>query len=218
MTDISSYIDHTQLSPAASETDIRKLCEEAWLQKFKGICVAPTYVPYAVEMLEFCPIRIEIVTVIGYPFGFSTTTAKVAEAAQALKSGATELEVVMNFSQFKSMAYLSVREELQQISEMVHAKNALLTIILETDYLDTFDLYTVSEICMEAKADFVKPSTGLNAAPDPENIKKLRALIPANIKIKAAGNIETYDQAVALIEAGADRLGTSSGIAIVAGK
>ena len=109
MSDISSYIDHTLLTPTASETDIRKICEEAWIHRFKAVCVAPSYVPYVVEMMEFCPIKIEIATVIGFPFGYSTTATKLFEARNALQDGATELDVVMNISRFKSMAYLSVR-------------------------------------------------------------------------------------------------------------
>lgn len=216
MENLSAFIDHTLLRPTASETDIRKICEEAWLHQFKAVCIAPTYVPYVVEMLEFCPVRIEIATVIGFPMGYSTTAVKVAEARDAVEKGATELDVVMNLSQFKSMAYLSVREELKQISELAHAQNALLKVIIETAYLDSFDLYTACEICAEAGADFVKTSTGFaSAGADAEIVRKMRAILPPNVKIKASGGIRTYDEAVAMIEAGADRIGTSSGVAIV---
>ena len=216
MTSLSAYIDHTLLTANASETDIRKLCEEAWIHQFKAICVAPAYVAYTTEMLEFCPVKIEIATVIGFPFGYSTTATKVFEATNALQNGATELDVVMNISQFKSMAYLSVREELTQIAEIAHAQNAIIKVIIETAYLDSFDLYTACEICAEANADFVKTSSGFAAqGADVEVVKRMRSILPAHVKIKASGGIKTKGQAIAMIEAGAERIGTSSGIAIV---
>lgn len=216
MTSLSAYIDHTLLTANASETDIRKLCEEAWIHQFKAVCVAPTYVAYTAEMLEFCPIRIEIATVIGFPFGYTTAATKIFEADNALQNGATELDVVMNIAQFKSMAYLSVREELSQITALAHERNAIVKVIIETAYLDSFDLYTACEICAEANADFVKTSTGF--APqgaDIEIVRKMRSILPSNVKIKASGGIKSRDQALAMIDAGAERIGTSSGVAIV---
>lgn len=216
MDNISSYIDHTLLSATASETGIRKICEEAWIHQFKAVCVAPVYVPYVVEMMEFCPVKIEIATVIGFPMGYSTTATKVAEAREALQNGATELDVVMNLSQFKSMAYLSIREELKQLADLAHEQQALLKVIIETAYLDSFDLYTACEICAEANADFVKTSTGFaTSGADVETVHKMRSILPAGVKIKASGGIKTYEQAMAMIDAGAERIGTSSGVAIV---
>jgi deoxyribose-phosphate aldolase len=216
MDHLSSYIDHTLLSATASETDIRKICEEAWIHQFKAVCVAPVYVPYVMEMLEFCPVKIEVATVIGFPMGYSTTATKVFEAREALQNGATELDVMMNLSQFKSMAYLSVREELKQLADVAHEHNALLKVIIETAHLDSFDLYTACEICAEANADFVKTSTGFGpGGADTETVRKMRSILPAGVKIKASGGIKTYGQAVAMIEAGAERIGTSSGVAIV---
>lgn len=216
MTNLSSYIDHTLLSPTARETDIRKLCEEAWIHQFKAVCVAPTYVSYTREMLEFCPVKIEIATVIGFPLGYSTTETKIVEVRDAINNGATELDVVMNLSQFKSMAYLSVREEMRQLAAIIHDNNAIIKIIIETFYLDSFDLYTACEICVEAGVDYVKTSTGF--APqgaDLETVRKMRSILPSEIKIKASGGIRSYEQALAFIEAGADRIGTSTGVQIV---
>jgi len=216
MTNISTFIDLTQLSPAASETDIRKVCEEAWIHQFKAICIAPAYVAYAVEMLEFCPVKIEIAAVISFPFGYSTTKSKVFEASDALRNGATELDVVMNTSSFKSMAYLSVREELRQLSELTHENNAILKVIVETAFLDSFDLYTASEICAESGADFVVTATGFAGNnSDEETICKIKTILPPHVRIKASGEIFTYAQASAFIDAGATRIGTSHGISIV---
>jgi deoxyribose-phosphate aldolase len=213
---LSTYIDHTLLSPVASETDIRKICEEAWIMQFKAICVAPSYVPYVVEMMEFCPIKIEIATVIGFPLGYAVTATKVAEAEIALRDGATELDVVMNLSRFKSMAYLSVREELQMLSQLAHNAGALIKVIIETGYLDSFELYTACEICAESGADFVKTSTGFAPVGAVVGVvKTMRQILPPNVKIKASGGIKTAEQAIAMIEAGAERIGTSHGAAIM---
>ncbi|KAA0990502.1 deoxyribose-phosphate aldolase [Dyadobacter aurulentus] len=216
MNALSTYIDHTLLSPVASETDIRKICEEAWKMQFKAICIAPSYVPYVVEMMEFCPVKIEIATVIGFPLGYSVTSTKISEAETALKDGATELDVVMNLSRFKSMAYLSVREEIQQLTQIAHSSGALIKVIIETAYLDTFELYTACEICAEASADFVKTSTGFaTAGADAGIVKVMREILPPHVKIKASGGIKTAAQAKAMIEAGAERIGTSQGPAIL---
>ena len=213
---LNAYIDHTLLSPTASETDIRKLCEEAWIHAFKAVCVAPTYVRYTGEMLEFCPIKIEIATVIGFSLGYSTTSTKLHEAENALRDGATELDVVMNIAQFKSMAYLSVQEELRQLAELAHAEQRILKVIIETAYLDQFEIQTACEICVEAQADFVKTSTGFApSGADLATVKLLRELLPDSMQIKASGGIRTRAQALAFIEAGASRLGTSAGVALL---
>lgn len=213
---LASYIDHTLLSPVASETDIRKLCEEAWIHQFKAVCVAPSYVGYMKEMLEFCPVRIEIATVIGFPLGYSVKKAKLVEVQNAIDDGATELDVVMNMSQFKSMAYLSVREELKELTALVHAQNTLIKIIIETAYLDTFELHTACEICAEVNADFVKTSTEFApAGAVQEVVRMMRSILPAHIKIKASGGIKTKESALELIAAGAERIGTSSGVLLV---
>lgn len=211
MTNFSPYIEHTQLSPTASETDIRKLCEEAWIHQFSAVCVAPSYVAYTVEMFEFCPVKIEIATVIGFPFGFSTTGTKVFEAETALRDGATELNVTMNMSQFKSMAYLSIREELKQLAELAHAHQAVLKVYMDASHLDSFDLYNACEICSEAKVDYVATSAdhvGIAV------INKLRSILPSEIKIMAFGDVKTAQEAEALTLAGAERIGTP-GMALI---
>ena len=176
------------------------------------MCVAPTYVRYTQEMLEFCPIKIEIATVIGFPLGYSTSSTKLREAENALHDGATELDAVMNIAQFKSMAYLSVREELRQLADLAHAGGSLLKVIIETAYLDQFELQTACEICVEANVDFVKTSTGFApTGADLATVALLRELLPESVQIKASGGIRTRTQALAFIAAGASRLGTSAG-------
>lgn len=216
MQNIAKYIDHTLLKPTATEMDFRKLCEEIYQNSFYSACVPPFYVSFVKELLEYSDAK--VCTVIGFPLGYHSTETKITEAQKALADGADELDLVMNINAFKSMAYETVKQEIKAIAEIAHEKKALLKVIIETAYLDNFDIRIACEICEEAGADFVKTSTGF--APkgaDIEQVKLMREVLPGNIQIKASGGIQTYEQAMAFIEAGATRLGTSSGVAIVSG-
>lgn len=210
---IASLLDHTLLTPEASETDIRKLCEEAWIHQFKAICIAPTYVSYTCEMMEFCPVKVEIATVIGYPFGYSTTATKLFEANQALENGATELSVVMNIAWFKSMAYASIQAELTKLARLVHDKNAVLKTLIQTDYLDNFDLYTACEIATESGTHFIQiPVTASNY--QTELVAKIRSRLPTSLKLGITGDITTAEQANDYIQLGVERIGTAHGVSI----
>ena len=214
MQNLAQYIDHTLLKPTATEMDFRKLCEEIYTHNFYAACIPPHYVSFVKDILVYS--QAKVCTVIGFPLGYQTTSTKLAEAERALADGANELDMVMNINAFKSMAYLTVKQEIRELAELVHGKEALLKVIIETAYLDNFDISIACEICEEAGADFVKTSTGF--APkgaDIEQVKLMRSILPATVKIKASGGIQTYEQAIAFIEAGAERLGTSSGVAIL---
>ena len=216
MLNISKYIDHTLLKPTATEMDFRKLCEEIYQNSFYSACVPPYYVGFVKELLSYSDAK--ICTVIGFPLGYHSTEAKIAEAQKALSDGADELDMVMNINAFKSMAYETVKQEIKAMAELIHSKNAVLKVIIETAYLDNFDIRIACEICEEAGADFVKTSTGFaNKGADLEQVKLMREILPSHIHIKVSGGIKTYEQAMAFIEAGATRLGTSSGVAIVSG-
>lgn len=216
MNNLAQYIDHTLLKPTATEMDFRKLGEEIYKNQFYAACVPPHYVKFVKDILIYSEAK--VCTVIGFPLGYNATATKLAEAETALADGADELDMVMNINAFKSMAYITVKEEIKALTELTHSKGALLKVIIETAYLDNFDLSIACEICEEAGADFVKTSTGF--APKGaylEQVKMMRQILPENVKIKASGGIQTYEQAVAFIEAGAARLGTSSGVAILKG-
>lgn len=216
MINLSKYIDHTLLKPTATEMDFRKLCEEIYQNSFYSACVPPFYVSFVKELLEYSDAK--VCTVVGFPLGYHSTETKIAEAQKTLADGADELDMVMNINAFKSMAYETVKQEIKALAEIAHDKNAVLKVIIETAYLDNFDIRIACEICEEAGADFVKTSTGF--APkgaDIEQVKLMREVLPSNIQIKASGGIQTYEQAAAFIGAGATRLGTSSGVAIVSG-
>ncbi|MBA4849068.1 deoxyribose-phosphate aldolase [Emticicia sp. BO119] len=216
MQNLAQYIDHTLLKPTATEMDFRKLCEEIYQHGFYAASVPPNYVSFVKDILVYS--QAKVCSVVGFPLGYQTTSTKLAEAQNAIADGAHELDMVMNINAFKSMAYLTVKQEIQKLSELAHSKEVLLKVIIETAYLDNFDLSIACEICEEAGADFVKTSTGF--APkgaDIEQVKQIRNNLPTSIKIKASGGIQTYEQAIAFIEAGAERLGTSSGVAILKG-
>jgi deoxyribose-phosphate aldolase len=213
---LSKYIDHTLLKPTATEMDFRKLCEEIYQNSFYSACVPPFYVGFVKELLEYSDAK--VCTVIGFPLGFHSTEAKITETQKALTDGADELDMVMNINAFKSMAYETVKQEIKSLADLAHSQNALLKVIIETAYLDNFDIRIACEICEEACVDFVKTSTGF--APKGatlEQVRLMREILPSNIQIKASGGIQTYEQAMTFIEAGATRLGTSSGVAIVSG-
>jgi len=216
MQNITQYIDHTLLKPTATEMDFRKLCEEIYKHNFYAACVPPHYVRFVKDILVYS--KAKVCTVIGFPLGYNATSIKLAEAGQALADGANELDMVMNINAFKSMAYLTVKEEIKTMAELVHSKDALLKVIIETAYLDNFDLSIACEICEEAGADFVKTSTGF--APkgaDLAQVEVMRQILPENVKIKASAAYKPIEQAIAFINAGAERLGTSSGVAILKG-
>lgn len=211
---MNQYIDHTNLRPTATETDIRQLCVEAYENQFRAICLPPSYVLYASDILAGTPIK--VCTVVGFPLGYNGLAVKVAEAEKALDDGATELDMVINLTRFKSMAYLSVREEIATLVRMAHGRGALLKVIIETAYLDDSEIRIACELCVEAEADFVKTSTGFApTGADLAQVKLIRSLLPGTMQVKASGGIKTAEQARAFIDAGASRLGTSSGVAIV---
>ena len=216
MINLSKYIDHTLLKPTATEMDFRKLCEEIYQNSFYSACVPPYYVAFVKELLQYSDAK--VCTVIGFPLGYQMTKVKITEAEKALTDGASELDMVININAFKSMAYETVKQEIKTLADVAHSQHALLKVIIETAYLDNFDIRIACEICEEAGADFVKTSTGFaNKGADLEQVKLMREVLPSNIQIKASGGIRTYEQAIAFIEVGATRIGTSAGVAIISG-
>ena len=216
MINLSKYIDHTLLKPTATEMDFRKLCEEIYQNSFYSACVPPYYVAFVKELLQYSDAK--VCTVIGFPLGYQMTKVKITEAEKALTDGASELDMVININAFKSMAYETVKQEIKTLADVAHSQHALLKVIIETAYLDNFDIRIACEICEEAGADFVKTSTGFaNKGADLEQVKLMREVLPNNIQIKASGGIRTYEQAIAFIEVGATRIGTSAGVAIITG-
>ncbi len=212
--ELSAYIEQTILKPESTKDDIVKLVEEAKEHNFVGICVPPYFVKFAKNLLEESEIK--LVTVIGFPFGYQTTSAKVEETRKALEDGADEIDMVINIAAMKSKDYNHVNDGISSVATMSRLKGKPVKVIIETALLEEEEIITVCGLCAEIGVDYVKTSTGFNGAGATiKDVKLMRKILPEKIKIKASGGIKTRKFAEQLIEAGADRIGTSSGVVIV---
>lgn len=214
METLNRYIEHTNLSPTLTIQDIDKLVAEAKQYEFLGVCVPPFWVKRAKR--EIGDEKILLVTVAGFPLGYSMTETKLDEIKRAIDNGADEVDVVWNISSFKS-GNPWTKIEIAKCSKLAHDYQKALKVIIETAYLSDDEIVEACKICVDAGADFVKTSTGFApSGAKVEHIQLMKKSVPGGVGIKASGGIKTKEQAILLIEAGADRLGTSSGIAIVA--
>ncbi|MPW39715.1 deoxyribose-phosphate aldolase [Thermococcus sp. 101 C5] len=212
--DIAKYIDHTNLKPYATKEDIIKLCEEAKKYGFYAVCVNPYRVKLAKEQLEGTGIK--VASVIGFPLGATPTEVKVFEAKKALEDGADELDMVINIGALKDKDYEYVKNDIAEVVKVAHEKGAVVKVIIETCYLTDEEKEIACKLAMEAGADFVKTSTGFGTGgATVEDVRLMRRIVGDKLGVKAAGGIRTYEQAMAMIEAGANRIGTSSGVKIV---
>jgi len=213
MKNINRYIEHTNLKPTVTGKDIDLLIKEAKENQFVGVCVPPFWVKRAAR--EIGDDDIQLVTVIGFPLGYNMTETKVEEMKLAIRDGADELDLVMNVSAIKDgMPWPKI--EFAKCSKLAHDEYKILKVIIETALLTEDEIKKACMLCADAGVDYVKTSTGFaSAGAKVEHIKLMREVLPSNVGIKASGGIKNYEQAVAMIEAGADRLGTSSGVEIV---
>jgi deoxyribose-phosphate aldolase len=210
---LASCIEHTNLSPALSIRDIDKLVDEARQHTLLGVCVPPFWVKRAKR--EIAKDNILLVTVAGFPLGYNMTETKLDEIQRAIDNGADEIDVVWNITSFKT-GIPWTKIELARCSKLMHDHQKLLKIIIETAYLSADEIVEACKLCADAGADFVKTSTGFApAGATVEHIQLMRSVLPAEVGIKASGGIKTREQAIALLSAGADRIGTSSGVRIV---
>ena len=212
---INQYIDHTLLKPTANSTDIKTLCEEARYYQFYAVCVNPYWISFVKEELKDSSVK--IAAVIGFPLGASATTIKIAEAEQAVKDGADEVDMVINHALIAEEKYHDFINEISRIKKAMG--NALLKVIIETCYLTDKQIVKASQLCVEAGADFVKTSTGFGTGgATPEHIQLMKDAVKGKAQLKASGGVRDYNTALKYIKMGVTRLGTSSGIAIVEGK
>jgi deoxyribose-phosphate aldolase len=211
--ELPAYIEHTNLSPTLTIRDIDKLVEEARQHKFFGICVPPFWVKRARREIGNEPIA--LVTVAGFPLGYNMTETKLDEIKRAIDNGADEIDMVWNVSSFKTgLPWTKI--ELAKCSKLCHDQHKLIKIIIETAYLSDDEILQACKRCADAGADFVKTSTGFApSGAKVEHVRLMRNALPKEVGIKASGGIKTREQALNLIAAGADRLGTSSGVTIV---
>lgn len=211
--DLAKYIEHTNLTPTLTIRDIDKLVDEARQFGFLGICVPPFWVKRAQR--EIAKEKILLVTVAGFPLGYNMTETKLDEIKRAIDNGADEVDVVWNVTSFKT-GIPWTKIEIAKCSKLTHDNQKLLKVIIETAYLTDEEITEACKLCADAGVDFVKTSTGFaSAGATVEHVKLMRNVLPEHVGVKASGGIKTREQAIAMIEAGADRLGTSSGIKIV---
>jgi len=213
--DLANFIDHTLLSPEATSADITRHCAEAAEHKLFAVCVNPIFVRQAVKELSACDVT--VVTVIGFPLGANLTDIKIAEAQRAVSEGAEELDMVMNISALKEGNYDYVLAEIKSIVKV--ANQRLVKVIIECDLLSNEEKIEATNLVLQSGAGMVKTCTGFvkngNGA-TVEDVQLMREIIGSDhLKIKASGGIKDAKKARALIEAGADRIGTSSSIAII---
>ncbi len=211
---ISGFIDHTLLKQDATSEQIKKVCAEAKKFGFFGVCVNSIWLPLAVSELNgssVCP-----VAVIGFPLGAMATDLKTAEARWCVQHGAKEIDMVISIGHLKEKNYSYVKKDIAAVVEA--SKDAIVKVIIETAFLNDEEKKTACELAAQAGAHFVKTCTGFGGgAATLEDIKLMRAVVGPKIGVKASGGIKNLKQAIDLIEAGATRLGTSSGVSIIEG-
>lgn len=211
--ELNRHIEHTILSPTLTIAEIDRVVDEARRYNFFGVCVPPFWVERARREAGKDPIT--IVTVAGFPLGYNLTETKLDEIRRAIDKGAQEVDVVWNISAFKTgMPWTKI--EIAKCAKACHDQHTILKVIIETAYLSVDEVKQACALCADAGADFVKTSTGF--APSGarlEHIQLMRDCLPAQVGIKASGGIKTREQALELIEAGADRIGTSSAVSMM---
>lgn len=211
---LAKYIDHTLLKPEASKLEVKKLCQEAAGLGFYSVCVNPVYLDDVVELLRGS--KVKMGTVVGFPLGANTPEVKAFEANDAILRGAQELDMVMNIGAFKSGDLNLVREDIEGVASSAKRNSVLVKVIIETALLSEEEMRIACRLCERAGADFVKTSTGWGPrGATVEGVELIRSFLSPKVKVKAAGGIRTAAQAISLIEAGADRIGTSAGVKIM---
>lgn len=212
---LSKLIDHTLLKPNASKDDIERLCEEAKKHGFWSVCVNPTYVSLATEILRETDVK--VCSVVGFPLGANAPEVKAVEAEKAIDDGANEIDMVINIGALKSRDYELVKRDIREVVDRAKRnEDTVVKVIIETGLLTDDEKVLACRFVKESGADFVKTSTGFNApGATVHDIKFLRNVVGPSFGLKASGGIRTYRDAIKLIEAGANRIGTSSGISII---
>lgn len=216
MTDneILKHIDHTQLKAFAKWEDIEKLCDEAVEYQTASVCIPPAYIKRVHDKYQD---KINICTVVGFPLGYSVTSAKVAEVEQALKDGCNEIDMVVNISDVKNGDYDKAEEEIRTLKKA--CGNHILKVIIETCYLTEDEKIAMCKAVTNAGADYIKTSTGFGTGGATiEDIRLFKEHIGPNVKMKAAGGVKSKDDLIMFLEAGCDRIGTSSAVGLLKGE
>lgn len=211
---INKYIDHTYLKAFGTKEDINQLLEEALQYDFKSVCINPSWVAYAAESLKKSDVL--VCTVIGFPLGANTTKTKVFETSDALKNGADEIDMVINIGWVKEGNYEAIYNEIKAIKEV--CQNKVLKVILETCYLTEEEIEQASIQAINAGADFIKTSTGFGTGGATVSDVALMKKVAKEKGVKASGGVKTLEDFYQMVEAGATRIGTSNGVALMNGE
>lgn len=207
--DLAAMIDHAVLKPTQTERDVVDACTIARREKIATVCVKPFYVPDCARLLKDSGVGTS--TVIGFPHGGQAPEVKVSTAMTAMRDGATELDMVINIGALIERDYATIEKEIASVVGVGHASEAMVKVILETAYLDDAQKAIAAQIAVASGADYVKTSTGFGPeGATVEDVRLLRSVVGPKVGVKASGGIRTLDDALAMIEAGASRLGTSS--------
>ncbi|MBR3468558.1 MAG: deoxyribose-phosphate aldolase [Lachnospiraceae bacterium] len=208
------HVDHTQLKPFATWSDIQKLCDEAITYGTASVCIPPAYIK---RVHDTYGEKINICTVVGFPLGYSVTAAKVAEVKQALTEGCNEIDMVINISDVKNGDFEKVEEEIRTLKSA--CGDHILKVIIETCYLTTEEKIAMCHAVTNAGADYIKTSTGFGTGGATiEDVKLFKENIGPSVKIKAAGGISTIDDLKAFLDLGCDRIGTSRAVGLLKGE
>ncbi len=218
--DMAKIIDHTNLKPTSSVSDIKKLCQEGLEHDLASVCVLPVFVPLASNILKNSSVK--VTTVVGFPLGGNTSETKAFETRNSIKNGAQEIDMVMNLSAFKSKAYDLVKSDIQTVVDATkHAgvtSDIIVKVIIETCYLNKQETEKACRIVKDAGADFIQSSSGNGPeTAAAEDISIMRKTVGREIGIKATGIINNFEQALIMLDAGANRIGTGAGVNIVTG-
>ncbi len=218
MSELSKFIEHTLLKPDTSLAEVRQLCADARQYGFLGVCIPPIYVRDARRLLgEDGAIR--VVTVVGFPMGYTAIPSKSEEIRRALEEGADDVDVVINLAAVKSENWNHVHHDIDSVARATHMRGRTLKLILECGLLNEAEMRRICEFALEARVNWVKTGTGFHGHPvTVDMVRTLRAIASPEIKIKASGGIKTAQEAQALLDAGADRLGTTASLAIIGAK
>lgn len=209
---LNKYIDHTLLKQNATLCQITELCNQAKQYDFASVCVNPFYVKECAKLLKDSSVN--VCTVIGFPLGSNTSEVKAFETLDAVKNGADEIDMVLNVSALKNKQHALVLEDIKAVVKAANGK--LVKVILETCLLEKDEIVVACKLAMEAKADFVKTSTGFSTGgATVEDVALMKKTVAPYLKVKASGGVRNHEDALKMIQAGADRIGTSNGVAIV---
>lgn len=214
---LAKYIDHTLLKMDATETQIKQICQQAVENHFFSVCVNSCYVPLVAKLLTGSDVK--TCSVIGFPLGACLTSVKVFETQAAIEAGANEIDMVINVGLLKSHNMDAFIDDIRQVKATTTSANVLLKVILETCLLTKNEIKQVCEICRDLNVEFVKTSTGFSTGGATiEDVQLMRETVGKNIGVKASGGVRDKETAQAMINAGATRLGTSSGVTLIAGE